>query len=33
VCEPPSWINQLKLLPDFQIPDFWQNKENHNENN
>ena len=31
VCEPPSWINKLKLLPDFQIPDFWLNKENHNE--
>jgi pilus assembly protein CpaF len=27
VCEPPSWINQLKLLPDFQLPDFWQNKQ------
>ena len=24
VCEPPSWINQLKLLPDFQMPDFWR---------
>ena len=23
VEEPPSWIDQLKLLPDFRIPEFW----------
>ena len=26
VCEPPSWINRLKLLPDFQMPDFWSER-------
>jgi len=27
VVEPPSWIDKLKLLPDFTMPVFWQNKQ------
>ena len=24
VVEPPSWINKLKMLPNFKMPEFWQ---------
>ena len=24
VSDPPSWIDQLKRLPNFTMPDFWQ---------
>ena len=27
VEEPPSWADQLKLLPKFKVPEFWQNRE------
>lgn len=27
VKEPPSWINKIKRIPNFQTPDFWQQKE------
>jgi len=26
VKEPPSWVNKLKRIPNFKMPDFWQNK-------
>jgi hypothetical protein len=24
VKDPPSWLNKLKLIPNFQMPDFWR---------
>jgi len=24
VKEPPTWVNKLKLIPNFQMPDFWK---------
>ena len=33
VGEPPSWIGNLKLLPNFKIPDFWQNKQQTDKEN
>jgi len=27
VKEPPSWLNKLKLIPNFQMPDFWKQPE------
>jgi len=27
VCEPPSWIDDLKMIPNFQMPDFWRQQQ------
>jgi pilus assembly protein CpaF len=27
VEEPPSWLHKLKLIPDFDMPDFWRDKQ------
>ena len=33
VGDQPSWIDKLKMIPNFQMPDFWQDKQqNHKEN-
>ena len=26
VKEPPSWLDKLKLIPNFEMPDFWREK-------
>ena len=26
VKEPPSWLNKLKLIPNFEMPDFWRDQ-------
>ena len=31
VCEPPSWINDLKMIPNFTTPDFWQQQQQQKE--
>ena len=27
VVDPPSWVDKLKLIPDFQMPDFWRKQQ------
>jgi hypothetical protein len=25
----PSWLRDLKMIPDYQVPDFWEERRHH----